>query len=307
MLTYNTILVATEFEPLSHLGTRAAESFARRFRAKRVHFVHVVELSAAYMGAVLPYGIPEAAVESALANAIEEAKAALDKIRIDSPGTEITHEIRRGIPAKEISAVADEINADLIVLASHGRSGISRALMGSVSSRVIRMASRPVCIVREEYPATGPFKRILATVDLSAVSTRILENAFAMAVPDRALVHVLSLYEHPLLHVDEATLKPRYFSPTDFEEYERRHRKAVEKLVASIERPPEIEVTIDVMSKAPPANVICEVAELTSPDLIVLGTSGHNTFHRMILGATATKVIVRAPSPVVVVPFGTVT
>lgn len=64
--------------------------------------------------------------------------------------------VRIGAPAREITSYAGEMNADLIVIGTHGRSRLSRALLGSVAEQVIRHAGCPVFVIREKKTAAAP-------------------------------------------------------------------------------------------------------------------------------------------------------
>jgi nucleotide-binding universal stress UspA family protein len=64
-------------------------------------------------------------------------------------GVELDSELRQGTPWQEINDVAEKKNADLIVIGTHGRSGLAHALLGSVAERVIRSAARPVLVIRD--------------------------------------------------------------------------------------------------------------------------------------------------------------
>ena len=55
--------------------------------------------------------------------------------------------LRQGMPFEEVNSVAAEVDADLIILGTHGRRGLSRALLGSVAESVIRTATRPVLTI----------------------------------------------------------------------------------------------------------------------------------------------------------------
>jgi nucleotide-binding universal stress UspA family protein len=71
-------------------------------------------------------------------------------------GVEIKTVLRQGIPVDEVHSVADEVNADLIVVGTHGRRGLARALLGSVAENVIRTSMRPVLAIRGgEKPTEG--------------------------------------------------------------------------------------------------------------------------------------------------------
>jgi nucleotide-binding universal stress UspA family protein len=99
---------------------------------------------------VLAYGFPEAPPMQADTPQIERAaRAALESaaIRARRPGVEVGLMLRRGVPWSEINATAQEMKADLIVIGTHGRRGIARALLGSVAEKVVRTAPCPVLTV----------------------------------------------------------------------------------------------------------------------------------------------------------------
>jgi nucleotide-binding universal stress UspA family protein len=78
------------------------------------------------------------AAEAAVADAVDRAEAA----GLDAVGT-----TRVGVPHREIGAYADEVAADVVVVGTHGRTGLSRTLLGSVAARVVRTAPVPVLVV----------------------------------------------------------------------------------------------------------------------------------------------------------------
>ena len=77
---------------------------------------------------------------------VETAVAGLTSDETDSPAVETA--MRRGFPAEEILRYADEQDADLIVMGTHGRTGVDRVLLGSVTERVVRRSPVPVVTVR---------------------------------------------------------------------------------------------------------------------------------------------------------------
>src|SRR5258708_37094341 len=91
--------------------------------------------------------------------------------------------------------------------------------------------------------------------------------------------------------------------PETVEGIEAAYRARVDAVVETVKRP-GLEIRAEVMRKAPAHNAILEVAELLPADLIVVGTSGHNAWHRFFLGATATRVAATARCPVMIVPHG---
>ncbi len=99
------------------------------------------------------YGFPEGPVLTAeMAGQIEAAaRTALDAVakRASRPGVEVGSLLRQGAAWSEIQGAAKEAGADLIVIGSHGRRGLSRALLGSVAEKVVRTAPCPVLTVRD--------------------------------------------------------------------------------------------------------------------------------------------------------------
>lgn len=93
--------------------------------------------------------------------------------------------VREGAAAAEIAQEATRINADLLVIGTHGRSGFERLLLGSVAEKVLRKATCPVMTVPGRLPDAGPadpvlFKRILCPVDFSQSSLHALKYATSM-------------------------------------------------------------------------------------------------------------------------------
>jgi universal stress protein A len=117
-----------------------------------------------------------------------------------APGVAIGAVVREGNTTAEILDQASSMNADLIVMGTHGRSGFERLLLGSVAERVLRKARCPVLTVPRRLPdavPSGPvvFKRIICALDFSACSMQALKYALSLAQEaDGCLtvVHVLA-------------------------------------------------------------------------------------------------------------------
>lgn len=137
-----TILFPTDFSRLSDAGLRYATSLARDSKA-RIVIVHVEEPAAAYGGGEMYYGIPEPDRD-----ALKQMLAA-----VKPPDPEIAFEqvLLMGDPATEICEAAKQHQADLIVISTHGRSGLRRMLMGSVAEAVVRQAPCPVITFKEPH------------------------------------------------------------------------------------------------------------------------------------------------------------
>jgi len=147
-----TILVPVDFSDTSERALDYAVDLAKQLGAKVV-VMHAYELPV--------YGFPDGAfvatVEMAtriMNGAQAGLQAEVDKRK--GSGVEIKTVLRQGIPVDEVHSVADEVNADLIVVGTHGRRGLARALLGSVAENVIRTSMRPVLAIRGgEKPTEG--------------------------------------------------------------------------------------------------------------------------------------------------------
>lgn len=300
MSKVESVVVGTDFSECAECAFDALRAWSRSLGVKKVHVVAVVA-PATWVSTASP--APE--FTEAL---LDEAQARLEHLDLSLPeDIELTREARLGSPAQELAAAAHERSADLIVAGTHGRTGITRALLGSVTSALIRVVDVPVLVVPSRKAVPKGFTQVLAAIDLSPVSAAVLRHAGLMAEPstDGAL-RVLSLFEHPLVEAGEDELLPHYTSKDEIEAMGQTHRAEVERVVAESDLK-DLTVVVEVMSKAPPFRVILDVAEMINVDLIVLGTSGRNAWHRMIVGSTATRVLTEAQRPVLVVPHASET
>jgi nucleotide-binding universal stress UspA family protein len=79
-----------------------------------------------------------------------------DAERLSQAGFDVTRVVRFGDPAQEIADLVEESDFDAVVMATHGRTGLSRAVMGSVAESVVRMVRAPVVMVHTRQPGTEP-------------------------------------------------------------------------------------------------------------------------------------------------------
>ena len=143
MNSVTNILVATDFTPVGNAAVDYAIATAQALSA-RVHLLHVSEPSAA----LDPFGMIEL---RDLDRAERRAHARLQQRVDDACGTggvEVDCSVEVGPPAAEILRSAERLQADMIVLGTHGRDGLQRALLGSVAESVLRRAHCPVLVVR---------------------------------------------------------------------------------------------------------------------------------------------------------------
>jgi len=135
-----TILFPTDFSTASDAALEHAAALAASSGASLL-IVHVEEPPLAYGGGELYYGIPEPDSERIL--------KMLEDVRPKNAAVPFTHRLTMGDPAGEIVRLAEEEKVDMIVLGTHGRTGMTRLLMGSVAEVVVRRAPCPVLVYRE--------------------------------------------------------------------------------------------------------------------------------------------------------------
>ena len=134
------ILFPTDFSHTSDAALGLATSLARDSGATLL-VVHVEEPPMAYGGGELYYGIPEPRTE--------DLQRMLAKVAPTDAEVPCEHRLITGEPATAIPRLAKEEAVDLIVMGTHGRSGLSRLLMGSVAEAVVRRAPCPVLTYKD--------------------------------------------------------------------------------------------------------------------------------------------------------------
>jgi universal stress protein A len=144
-MEFRYILAPTDFSEYSKQAVEVAAGLAQKFGAKLM-LLHVVELPAYPTEGLVPSRVGVTLLE----DLEQQARQELEKI-VPAPGGGKIEVIRRvvvGIPYHKIVEVAAAEKVDLIVMATHGRTGISHLLMGSVAERVVRAAPCPVLTLR---------------------------------------------------------------------------------------------------------------------------------------------------------------
>ncbi len=147
MFVPKNILVPTDFSEYSEDAMSAAEEIARRFGAK-LHLLHVVDL--------LPQMCTEEyCVDPLVVQQIEdeslraaEKRLAAELARLRTAGLNVQMSVRQGAPYREILNEQQEKQIDLIVIATHGRTGLLSHLIGSVADKVSRTAHCSVLLIK---------------------------------------------------------------------------------------------------------------------------------------------------------------
>jgi nucleotide-binding universal stress UspA family protein len=143
-----TILLPTDFSDCGNYALAYAASLARKFSASIicVHVIEPIVPTVGYSGMTEP--LPIADISEQLEDSAERELPKLAECE-ECSGLTVEELIVHGEAASEIVRVAQERNVDLIVIASHGRTGLGRILFGSTAEAVVRHASCPVLVVKQ--------------------------------------------------------------------------------------------------------------------------------------------------------------
>ena len=209
-----------------------------------------------------------------------------------------------GKPATEILRAADELRAELIVMSSHGRSGIGKVFFGSTTERVLRDTSTPVLVTPDVRPATtslseiaGHLNRVIAPVDLTAASIHQLTVAAGLA----AAFSVRLIAAHVL----EPIFIPHYvrmaISGTEAERRAYAHER-LSRITRTVAPRVDIE---PIVVTGDPSEEIVTLAEARQANLIVMGLHS-STILGPRMGSVTYRVLCRTHALVLALPPRTV-
>jgi nucleotide-binding universal stress UspA family protein len=217
-------------------------------------------------------------------------------------GLEPTWTLLEGSPAKALAEHARSKSVDLIVMTTHGYSGVSRAWLGSVADQLIRRASVPVLLLHPGHDVQAEFRHILVALDGTPAGERVLEQAVTLgaAAPD---VHysLVSVVEPPLPVITRLAMRPARMPKHWQEQAKMRARLYLDRLAEPL-RTQGLTVSTQVLSDRGIGEQVHQEARTRTADLIVVGTHGARGVERMLLGSVADKIIRGATQAVLVVP-----
>ena len=210
-------------------------------------------------------------------------------------------EIVRGAPGRAVLELAEQSNANIIIIGSHHRGGLRGALIGSVSYGILHEATRPAFLVRfkpdtsekDGEPSSDSCNRhILFPTDFSETA----EEAFMLLERIATVTHA----RVTLFHVhDKARIDPylRHMLPEFDREDKARMQQLKEHLESNGSGPVSIQVSYGV-----PAQRILNLANSGEHSLIIMGAQGRGYIPEIFLGSTANAIARQADLPVLFVP-----
>lgn len=183
---------------------------------------------------------------------------------------------------------------DLVVMGTHGRTGLKRLLIGSVAEQVVRHSPISVLVVREN--PDGPlFDHVLCPVDFSPDSPRVIERAETFANPGGAGLELLHAIELPLAASGDPLL-------TEFiSDLDKRATLELEHYAAEVTRRRKLSVHGDALAGNPEELILAKLEEDRTFDLVAVGSHGRTGIKRLLLGSVAENLVRHAPCSVLVV------
>lgn len=206
-----------------------------------------------------------------------------------------TSRLLHGVPWDQITqAVRDDPAVDLIVMGTHGRTGLARVFLGSVTEQVIRHSPCSVLVTRGSAGVVA-FRNMLCPIDFSEDTSEVLERAAELAAVGGAGI--------TLLHVIESagTFSGLRLPETHLAEIERQATLELERCAAALAPKVSVPVKFEIRIGAPAALVLAVLDAEPTFDLVIMGSRGRTGIQRMLIGSVAENVLRHAACPVLVV------
>jgi nucleotide-binding universal stress UspA family protein len=197
-------------------------------------------------------------------------------------------------PEQAIADAARYNAADLVVMSTHGRGGLSRLLMGSVAESVVRRTTVPVLLVRGEVPPPpSGLARILVPLDGSELAEAVLPLVTRLAGPFDFVIELIRAVEPlPAAALAEVSLHVQDLTTVRVTEAER----YLEKIAAGLEaRGLRVRAAVRV---GMPVDVILHHGREAGAGLVAMSTHGRSGLGRLLLGSVAERVVRNADVPV---------
>jgi nucleotide-binding universal stress UspA family protein len=294
MIDLNRILCPVDFSEFSEHALAFAMRMAKWYGAA-LHVLHVIP----------PVSLSEPNELARVSRSLTQRNLTGIIARNRIPAIAITNEIVESPDAATaILECANQIDADLIVTGSHGRTGIHRTLLGSVVETLLHRSNRPMLTIPSHIDPQRvtrglTFNRVLCAVDFSGASLAGLAYAFSIAEECNAKL--------TLLHVIELPPELQYTTtPGEFDVAEVRAAAEAERrrqLSALVPEHARDFCTIETaVLEGSASRQILGMSDAMDVDLIVLGVHGRNAFDLAFFGSNSKDVIRQAHCPVLVVP-----
>jgi len=290
----NTILCTTDFSDYSNQTISYGVAIAKEFDA-RLLVCHIIDLQFAAIYGTVHFLPPDLQTQS-----IETAQERIADLMADQTVSWETV-VSTGPPADEISRVVADRGIDLAISATHGRTGLKRFILGSVTERLMRSLRCPLLVVRETPPelmldpARGlRFNRVLVGCDFSPAANAALGYGISLAQEFEAELHLIHVLE-PQVYSDflATTLDGVPGETGDIKE--KLDQRLTDLITPEAMNWCRIKTAV---IEGRPFEAVTDYAGENGIDLVVLGVRGHGVVETLFLGSTTDRVVRKAQCPV---------
>jgi nucleotide-binding universal stress UspA family protein len=287
------LLAATDFSaPARHALERAAQLAAAHPEAQ-LTLSHVISTSMlTRLRGVMRDEAP--AMEARVADETQQALTELAARLSTQYACPVNTRLAQGSALDAITALADELQSDLLVMGARGAHFVREFLLGSTTERVLRKTRRPVLAVKQR--PQGAYRRVLVPVDFSAHAETAAQTAHRW-LPDADII-LLHAFEVDI----EGTLRFASIAEEQIHQYRVRAREdALDAMAQFVDRLsiPAGQLTRLVVHGAPTLRIL-EHEQSLDVDLIAMGKHGQSTLEELLLGSVTKHVLAYCSSDVLV-------
>jgi nucleotide-binding universal stress UspA family protein len=293
MVTIEHVICPIDLSAHSALTLRHAAAWARYYDAW-LHVLHVAPLPQ-------PLQTLTGMMAAPPVRPLEEIAAEVERFVADTlPGDE--DPIVDVVPGHTVAAIVDASTRThaLIVMGTHGWSGLDRPLLGSIAERVANTVHCPLLVVPPRpasLPTTPALNQVLCAVDFRSSSLAGLRYGLSLA--QEAMAHIEVVTVLPSLRADNLGALIETMVP----EHEDLRRARLQELHERIPDDARLwcEIHENVLA-GPPAEALLRRSEALQADLIVMGTGDRPHLHALWLGSTTRRLLRESRCPVLIVP-----
>jgi nucleotide-binding universal stress UspA family protein len=297
---FHAILVPLDGSVFAEQSVQVAAALGRKSGAA----LHLLSVHEPMPVAALPLEFPAAIsdLDERSRENLEEYLQSLADLLRGSDGLSVVTAVPTGRAADEIARYVESQRIDLVVMATHGRSGPSRWWLGSTADRLLRRVTVPVLLLppsRLPYPTE--FRRVLLALD-GEIEDPVVEAALALAGVANTRRWVLARVVEPGIPVVSGlAARPARLPPDWTQRRETEARNYLARLRDRLQVT-GVDVNTQILVGRGVASQILQLAGALGSDCIVAGTHGARGMERVLLGSVADKIVRGSEIPVLVAP-----
>jgi nucleotide-binding universal stress UspA family protein len=297
MNAFRNLLVPVYFDETSTAAFTYAAYFARRHGGK-VFLLHVVPTDELHLLRDVYRPVEGGgANEEHAANVAREKLNAIAREHLSGIQTEIVLH-HSADPVRGIIAEAERCAADLVIMATHARAGISRLVVRNVAEHVARESLRPVLVTQRKVNVApeNPFLKILCPIDLDRQHLFSLDYARELAADNGGTVHLLHVIPTSEMFLSRPVYKQEAGDEGNYLRAENAAREALARIAQDKLAGVKCELHVHVSPE--PVKTILTVERDLKPDLMIMVTQGLTGLIHLIVGSVTERMIRKARCPV---------